>query len=735
MRRLLTRPPNLRDQRGGVLVVTAIVLPLILLVAAYVINVAIWYVHRQHLQTEADAAALAGGNAFQLPCTSTVNTNIGAKVHQYDGTSTYNQQVWATPIAGSPDPQLSTYSNTAHNLFSVINRPDFFNQSIPNDTGLSGTTNSDGSPCSDTAVDVKLSETNLPSVFPFGNPAYINAQARVSIKQLQSSGGGEPFVEPLPQSLPSSVTAQLVDESTGNSVVAGPVTLSDSSSIDPATFTGALPNVTFPSVSAGNTGAADAIGLELCYSGNCYESGGTPGVSYIRDWADSSSTSAPPQVGDIIVTPGGSAPCSSPNNFVSTSSACTIVVQAKNVTFPTVSTPTCGNNGNVSLSLVVGTASPVTFPCPSGSLTNATWTSSPVTVNESTGLTNLALHWQTTTGSIPTGASGGSGGTCGNGTGRNPPPCTGTVDDPHAVTQRINSGAFTSTDASTSQSGSIIAAGLTDASNNPIMSVHGGTTENVGVSVTLLSFEASSTFGGPAVELSFGGNQQNAAIGCNGNSVGTPQFFQSMVSGCSDVYQRQPPPGTCPPPAQYSNPPSCAQENPGQGKLADNLAAAMNCRINGSGQATNGGNCVGGDPRTCVNPNHWTAGPAGTQTVSDIENTEPNDPRLLLLMVTNNSALINGAAQIPVIAFTDFYVTGWSSGGQPTSTDPCLTQSDGQSSNGLYYTKDDPRAATAPPGVLFGHFVDYNHPPGPGVTGSGVCASTTLSDCTPVLTK
>jgi hypothetical protein len=524
-----------------------------------------------------------------------------------------------------------------------------------------------------------------------------------------------------------------VDE-TKNNVVAGPFMLSDSSSSDPATFTGAQ-SITFPGVSAGS---ADAIGLQVCYSGNCYESGGgPPGVAYIGDWADSTSSTAPPQVGDIIVTPGGSAPCSSPNNLISTSSACTVVVEAKNVTFPTVSTPTCGTNGNVSLSLVVGTASPVTFPCPSGSLTGATWTSSPVTVNESTGLINLALGWQVTTGSIPTGASGGAGGRCGDGKGQNPPPCTGTLGK-----QRINSGAFTSSDATTSQSGSIIAAGLTDASNNPIMSVHGGTTgttETVGISVTLLSFQASSTFGSPAIELSFSGNQSNAAIGCNGNNVGSPQFFRSMVSGCSDVYQKQPAPGTCPPPAQYSNPTSCAKENPGNGKLVDNLAAAMNCRINGSGQVTNGGNCAGGDPRTCMNPNHWTAGPNGTQTVSDIEGASPTDPRLLLLMVTDNGALINGSAQVPIIGFADFYVTGWSSGGHPTSSDPCVGDNGpGPSTNdnpNLYYTTDDPKAATAPTGVLFGHFVDYNQPPGPGVTGGGVCASTTLSDCTPVLTR
>ena len=65
-------------------------------------------------------------------------------------------------------------------------------------------------------IDVKLTETNLWSVFPFGHPQYVNAQARVSIEQETSTGGAEPFAEPLPT--PNSMTATLVNEQTNETV-------------------------------------------------------------------------------------------------------------------------------------------------------------------------------------------------------------------------------------------------------------------------------------------------------------------------------------------------------------------------------------------------------------------------------------------------------------------------------------------------------------------------------------
>jgi hypothetical protein len=729
---------TLRGNRGAVFVITIGVMTAILIVAAYVIDEGIWFVHRQHLQTEADAAALASAHDFQYPCTpyGTMDQTIEDAVHQYDGTTVasggYNPQVagegaGTEAVPGPSNPPLSAYSNTAHNLFSVVNRPNFFNQSFPNDSGLSGTANTDGSPCADAAIDVKLSETNVPSIFNFGNPAYINAQARISIEKLTSASGAEPFVEPLPAQLPSSMTATLVDESNNDSTVAGPITLNDSSA-NLTSFNGTFTSVAFPTLSAGTTGAAHAIGLRICYAGgSCYESGSTsPGVTYTRVWADSTSSSAPPQVGNITVMPdpNGSPACSnadgaaSMTNFISTGTTCTVVVQASGITLPSDSGGSCGD---ASFGLTAGSLSAA-----STQNGQCTWTSGPISVSESSGLSNVTLYWQLTNGTIPTGASGGSNGKCG--TGKNA--CTGNL----GVVQRINSGAFTSTDTSTSGSGSIIGVALTDPNGNQVMSIQSGSpAENIGVNVTVLGFQESSSISNPPIELSFGGNQQNAAINCNG-SEGSPQFQQALVTGCTTVYQTQPAPGSCPPPPSIVQPPpACAQENPGNGKLANDLAAAMDCKINGSGQVDNNGKCAGGTPTTCVNPNRWVS----PNSISQILSQSPADPRLLILLITNNGALINGAASVPVLAFASFYVTGWSAttSGSEKASDPCIGITGGTSPNGLAYTSDTNPGPNAPPGILMGHFVQYTVPPGPGETGSGTCTQGTFTDCIPVLTK
>ena len=50
-----------RDERGQVVVLVALLLPMLLTLGALVIGVGNWYTHAKHLQTKVDAAAFAGG--------------------------------------------------------------------------------------------------------------------------------------------------------------------------------------------------------------------------------------------------------------------------------------------------------------------------------------------------------------------------------------------------------------------------------------------------------------------------------------------------------------------------------------------------------------------------------------------------------------------------------------------------------------------------------------------------
>ena len=55
-------PNVVRDQRGQVVVVFALLIPVFLAMTAVVIGGGNWFVHAKHLQTKVDASALAAGS-------------------------------------------------------------------------------------------------------------------------------------------------------------------------------------------------------------------------------------------------------------------------------------------------------------------------------------------------------------------------------------------------------------------------------------------------------------------------------------------------------------------------------------------------------------------------------------------------------------------------------------------------------------------------------------------------
>ena len=66
-----------RDERGGVAVLFAVLTPAFLFLFLLVVDVGNWYVHKRHLQMEVDAAALAGG-AYFGDCFSSDSSIAGA---------------------------------------------------------------------------------------------------------------------------------------------------------------------------------------------------------------------------------------------------------------------------------------------------------------------------------------------------------------------------------------------------------------------------------------------------------------------------------------------------------------------------------------------------------------------------------------------------------------------------------------------------------------------------------
>jgi hypothetical protein len=174
---------TLKDEGGAVLLIVAAALSAIIVMVALVVDTANWFEHKRHLQLQADAAALAGGAAFQRPGCN--DGAIYAAVRQYAGVkdgayaNPYNRQVGSTPDAN------------AHVLVNSVN---YFRNG--------GTDNSDGgSPCNTSFVDVKMTETDLPWFLGNAFVPTINAHARVSINTVSSLSNqtplGVPDVNPL----------------------------------------------------------------------------------------------------------------------------------------------------------------------------------------------------------------------------------------------------------------------------------------------------------------------------------------------------------------------------------------------------------------------------------------------------------------------------------------------------------------------------------------------------------
>lgn len=749
------RAAVLRREEGQALVITALALTAIIAVASYGIDTGIWYVHRRHLQTQTDAAALAASQTYQFNCGAAGDAAIANVVHQYDGTglglttAAYNPQT-----AKQPTP--SSTSGSGHLEYSKINSNTFQGssgaQTTPGSTGLTG------SPCTDGVIDVKMTEQGLPSyLIPGIGPAYLNTEAEVGFQTASQTAGGLPFVEPIPT--PSSVAAEFVDEANGDVLTTpGVVTLASSNSGLTWSATGV--NINFADPTNGSTTDTFPVGMRVAFNPTggaatfpcsspevCYDNSSTSnlGVTFTRAWANSgnpgtpTSTPVAPQASDVWLqacTTSGSSCTSCPStpgaatsNFFA-SSASTSEQLCANMTF----TGTGGTSLSCSTaSLTVkagGTA--VTMNCPTGG-PNGTWSSGPLTVpaysppSTNNGVMNVTMSWSVTAGNLPVGAAGGTGTPTACTSGK---PCTGSFDGNTAASpetvQQAYSGAYSLSAGLSiaagglgpSNSGTISSAAVTNSTGNELQSIQNGTNStNDIITVNFYGFESEGTVGGAPFELTLGGNQGNGDLGCNGNGV--PQFQQAIESGCPGTYAStsvQPASAAC---SGSPTPAVCVNTNPGGGK-SKNIADALNTKINGSQNAP------------CTSPNYWTS-PNSVGQILDQQLNGADDPRLVTLFYTDNQTLPNGSTNIPIRGFAEFYITGW--GG----ADPCLPASAGGSgttgtngTSGLAYTTD-----TLPPddsdGVIMGHFVTYINPSG---AGSGTkCVEGTLAICVPVLTK
>lgn len=305
MRRALPTRLHGADERGGVLVLFALLVPVLILVMALAIDVGNWFVHKRHLQMQADAAALAGGGHFgdcfspDPGVSGAADTTIENAATAYAGntSSVFNFQI------GGGAPRVTTLFNSK--TFAVGGPG-------ADDTETAG-------PCETPHLmfDVKQTEANVPyilgslldAVSP-GSPSTvvpaINARARVQLKRMTIMSGSLPLA--VPDINPKHVTATFVNETAGGTLLAGPFELTKGAAAGGINYWSGSGSVAVPADvkvgvriglggQSGPCAAANGIGGPgyVCYDYNTPSiglvairsvgAGGTPTVPKSRVWA------------------------------------------------------------------------------------------------------------------------------------------------------------------------------------------------------------------------------------------------------------------------------------------------------------------------------------------------------------------------------------------------------------------------------------------------------------------
>ena len=252
-----------RGEDGQIAILVAGIVLAIVFLFLLAIDVGNWYVHHRHLQTQADAAALAGGARF-ADCFSNdagiagaANGAIKNAALVYGGGpgSTYNAQV------GGGSARVQTRFNSKTFARGTYNDPD----AIP------------AEPCtSPYMLDVKLTEIDVP--YTLGGmmgdvlPS-VNARARVALRKATIVQGSMPLA--VPDIAPTHVSVTYVNEASG-AIVAGPYELTKGASANGLNYWNGSGSLTVP----GDTKIGVRIGLGQ-QPPTCGAANGTGGTGFV----------------------------------------------------------------------------------------------------------------------------------------------------------------------------------------------------------------------------------------------------------------------------------------------------------------------------------------------------------------------------------------------------------------------------------------------------------------------
>jgi hypothetical protein len=532
-----------REEDGAVLVFVAVALPVLILFASFVVDMANWFEHKRHLQMQADAAALAGAKEFQFPCD---DEPILAEAGAYGG-DTYNAQI------GGTDPL---------DVHRLINSYTYYNQ--PSKTDETVVT---GSPCDAKMLDVKLTETDLPWYFKAAQVPFINAHARVSLLQIDTMSGALPVG--VPDVNPKKVRVTFINESNG--AVLGATDLTRR----PGTTNGMAiwDNADLPLPVTTN---ARHIGMRVAVGGHtsaacgdpqvdCFDAGSSNGLVYARGWTDGNGAQPNPPVAKSVTLFNGS--CADPY-FSADTGTCTIGVRA-NVDFG------AGDPDSVGAHLTASVGNddyPLTYDASSDSWSSA----ASIPVVHGAGPIPIELKWRETKGTV-------GGDECKEGNGNK---CKGTF----GIVQRTFG-------ASTARSGPVKLAQISEGDSfwaNSFENCSGSAcTHNLIATIGIEgSLQNASDASDPVVSLRVTGGSQNQSLDCDPNYS---NLSDEIAYGCRPGYTRNK--GTlCPGNTSdlwgLDQPWDCVALQ--TGTAVNQVPEGMNLRVLGARQ-----------PTSCTSPNNW----------------------------------------------------------------------------------------------------------------------------------
>jgi hypothetical protein len=649
-----------RKERGQVIVLFALLVPVVLGIGSVVMSVGNWYVLKRHLQTQVDAAALAGGPAFtgcfQDP--SSTNNKVRQQALEYAGDTLRDPTPGAT---------YNLQLEQAGDQRVVINSTNYWSSGATDGAGYDFTLDSDGdldgSPCDEAYLDVKVTDDRAPLLFRwlpfFPSP---KARAKVEISEVVSTNGLRPLG--VPEVDPTQVAVVFVNEDgaandpgavrgTGRLVLQNPtpsglegMAVWSMDNITPVALNG---NDNFGViVVASRTPASTPISLtgsisQICNQNptqtSCYAGGTlTSGISFIHAYSTTGTGSAgTPLIRDVSL--GGGCPEDLSRPYFNLTGGCPIGITAT-IDFGT-GTNDPRNPANhptapgvcASVSASPGGSLQYLGTSPQG---GSMWGNGAFTPAEASGATQVNLSGSTDN-------NGGCGGNKGSGG--------------NFSFQRVAK-PYVATDAS----GPVQYLQIENSSGGLANSRVKDSNASLDVVVGLTPPLRDAKLTDPPIPLRIGNPPNTQGLRCDGS--GTKDFEKAMTSGCETAYQiydQSKHTSLCTPAV---SPPDCIRSEPGnfQQKIVKDLWGQPNT------------------PMCSDTPNNWDG----------VTLPDPKDPRWIPLFIMDEKAFVTSNEKwYPVRRFGMFYVTA---------------------AAGLGCSGDDPDPVPGNKNSIWGHFASYITP-------------------------